>query len=89
MDLHGYSQALLQTGKPVFCGPEQGSGVVKLKSHVLQFAAFAAPATTPVLHGWPGNTCPSTALTEQVSWELCKRSKQKMVVTANIFCSVQ
>lgn len=42
-----------------------------------------------VLNGCLGNACPSTALTKQVRWELRKRSKPKMVVTANVFCSAQ
>lgn len=53
--LHGYSQALLQPGKPVFHGAVQGSGLVKLKSCVLQFAAFAAPATSTA---WAGQCSP-------------------------------
>lgn len=55
MDLHGYSQALLQPGKPVFHGAVQGSGAGKVKSHMLQFAAFAAPATTAA---WAGQCSP-------------------------------
>lgn len=64
MDLHGYSQALLQPGKPVFHGAVQGSGAVKVKSHVLQFAAFVAPATTAA---WAGRCSPRWLAREHLS----------------------
>lgn len=85
-------QALLQPVKPVFLGPVEwwswNPKCCRLLP-LLLLPALLSGQGSAALDGWPGSTRTPTALTKQVRWEPCKRSKPKTVVTENTFCSVQ